>query len=181
MRAKGVVITRPEKELTGVLGEAAKQILKQKQEQARARLAQRNAIPVPNRVAYAWLYERWKANGGGRIPSCKRCDALLHWEEHHDCPGFKPKYVEHDEEWQEKQEARREAIRAARPKRVTICSDCDAEIHDLEEALWHDEHCEADQVRERRAINDDEDDLSGYEDEPEEDYCEGDDDGYDCD
>jgi hypothetical protein len=32
-----------------------------------------------------------------------------------------------------------------------------------------------------RSLRGDEDDLSGYEDEPEDDYCEGDDDGYDCD
>jgi len=180
MRPEGVVITQPENELTGVLGELAKQILKQKQEQARARQARRDATPVPNRICYAeTAFKDWKP--GDRIPPCNKCGGLLHPNENHVCDGFKPMYEEHDEEWHEKQEARREAIRAAKPKRVTICSGCDAEIHDLEEALWHDEYCQADQVRERRAINDEEDDLSGYEDEPEEDYCEGDDDGYDCD
>ena len=44
--------------------------------------------PLPNRLCYPELYAAWKKRGG-RIPSCKRCKHILHWEEHHDCPGFR--------------------------------------------------------------------------------------------
>jgi hypothetical protein len=194
MRPRGVVVVEPDKPLAkGLLAEEAKQLLKAKQVKVQEAAAKRKATPIPNRVAYAWLYERWKANGGGPIPTCKRCDALLHWEEHHDCPGFKPKYVEHDDAWHERQEARREEIRASKTKIIT-CDGCGAELPTLEDAQWHEQYCVTDEVRAERlenrlqaryahhnAVNGDEDDLSGYEDEPEEDYCEGDDDGYDCD
>lgn len=191
-RPKGVVVTMPDKEPVGVVAIEAKQLLKAKQERLAAERARRAAIPVPNRIAYAWLHEAWKQHGGP-IPPCKRCGELLHWEEHHECPGFIPKYVEHDEAWHERQEAKREEIRASK-RRVRTCDECGAELPTLEDAQWHDEFCVTDETRAARhenrlharyahhnAVNGDEDDLSGYEDEPEEDYCEGDDDGYDCD
>jgi hypothetical protein len=181
-RPKGVVVYRSPVNAVAV---AAKQHQKQLQEQKREAAAKRAARPVPNYLCYPEAFKgRVDENGnwlGGLLPKCRVCEDILPPKENHVCSGFKPKYVEHDEDWQERQAAKREEIRAAKRHRVITCSGCDAEIHDLEEALWHDEHCEADRVRERRAINDDDDDLSGYEDEPEEDYCEGDDDGYYCD
>jgi len=64
---------------------------------------------------------------------------------------------------------------------------CDQVIHDEDEARWHDEHCCEDMPRGRHCYTDydpivgDNDGHECYEDEPEDDYCEGDDDGYDCD
>jgi len=103
--------------------------------------------------------------------------------ENHACEGFKPKYVDHDDAWHERQEAKQEEIRASK-EHVIRCGGCGDALEDEDDARWHDEHCERDPDSWRRghyALNGDEDDLSGYEDEPEEDYCEGDDDGYDCD
>ena len=49
-----------------------------------------------------------------RLPRCRRCDAILHAEENHKCEGFVPKYVEHDQEWHERWEQRRQEIRESR-------------------------------------------------------------------
>lgn len=60
-------------------------------------------------------------------------------------------------------------------------------IRDGDDARWHDEHCCADMPRGRHWHTDydpivgDNDGHECYEDEPEDDFCEGDDDGYDCD
>ena len=187
-RRQGVVVTPPSE---GVRTIEAKQLLKAKQERLAADRARRAARPVPNRICYAAAFKKWKP--GMRVPPCKRCGDLLHPEENHVCPGFIPKYVEHDEAWHERQEARREEIRASKTK-VSLCDECGAEMPTLEDGQYHEEYCVTDETRIKRhedrlharyahhnAINDHEDDLSGYEDEPEEDYCEGDDDGYDCD
>jgi len=93
MRAKGVVVTMPAKEPTGHLADEAKTIQKQKQERKiiAAEKRQERYDNAPNRICYAELYEHWKASGG-KLPKCNRCRAILHWEEHHDCPGFIPKY-----------------------------------------------------------------------------------------
>jgi hypothetical protein len=45
---------------------------------------------------------------------------------------------------------------------------------ELEDAEWHWNDHEGRPEREHQAVNGDEDDLSGYEDEPEDDYCEDD-------
>jgi len=75
--------------------EKAKQHQRQLQEEAATRATERREEryrTMPNRICYAELYEQWKANGGGKLPTCKKCRATIHWEEHHDCPGFKPRY-----------------------------------------------------------------------------------------
>jgi len=182
---------------TGALYLEAQRILKAKAEKSAARKAERYSRPVPNYICYPdafKLYDpktgRWH---GGRLPKCKVCEDILQPNENHQCSGFTPKYVEHDEGWHERQEARREEIRASKTK-IVPCDGCGAELPTLEDAQWHEEYCVTDEVRAQRhqnrlharyahhnAINGDEDDLSGYEDEPEENYCEGDDDGYDCD
>lgn len=191
-RAKGVVAVEP-KEPTGALYLAAKAILASKAKAKGEREAKWAATPVPNRICYAGTaFKNWKP--GMPVPPCRVCGDLLHPEENHVCPGFKPKYVEHDEASHERQEARREEIRASKTKAVPTCDECGAEMPTLEDGQWHEEYCVTDETRIKRhedrlqaryanhnAVNGDEDDLSGYEDEPEEDYCEGEDDGYDCD
>ena len=94
MRAKGVVVTMPAKEPTGHLADEAKTIQKQKQERKiiAAEKRQERYDNAPNRICYAELYAQWKANGGGKLPKCKKCRATIHWEEHHNCPGYIPRY-----------------------------------------------------------------------------------------
>jgi len=149
----------------------------------------------PNYICYPMLFGpgmpydfdpktlTWRDGKAKRVPKCRVCDGLIHPMENHACEGFKPKYVDHDDAWHERQEAKQEEIRASK-EHVIRCGGCGDALEDEDDARWHDEHCERDPDSWRRghyALNGDEDDLSGYEDEPEEDYCEGDDDGYDCD
>jgi len=100
MRAKGKIVTLPDGEPTGVLADGAKQIQKQRQERKiiDAEKRQERYDNAPNRVCYAALYEEWKANGCGKVPKCNRCRAILHWEEHHTCPGYIPRYRDLDPE-----------------------------------------------------------------------------------
>ncbi len=91
-RPKGVVTYRSPK---NPLAEEAKQHQEQLQRQREERAAadrQRRYDNAPNRICYAELYEQWKANGGGKLPKCKKCLTTIHWEEHHNCPGFIPRY-----------------------------------------------------------------------------------------
>jgi hypothetical protein len=136
--------------------------------------------PVPNIVCYATTaFKDWKP--GMVLPKCRRCEAILFPKDNHVCPGFVPKYVEHDEEWEQHQEAKREAIRESNLRAPLTCAGCGDEINCHDDAIYHDEHCGQGGEREMRSLRGDEDDLSGYEDYVEPDYCEGDDDGYDCD
>ena len=185
-RAKGVigvVDTKP----SGALWEQAKAILAAKAQAKAERQAKRDAEPVPNWRCYPMVFIVGKNidhNGnwlGGILPKCRVCEDILPPREHHVCSGFKPKYVEHDEAWKEKQEAKREEIRESRPKRRIVCSVCGEEMPEMEDGQWHWDAHEGRPEREGYAVNGDEDDLSGYEDYDEGDYCEGDDDGYDCD
>jgi hypothetical protein len=97
MRAKGRIVTLPEEPM-GVLADEAKTIQKQKQERKiiAAEKRQERYDNAPNRICYAELYAEWKAkHDAGKdpvIPRCNRCRQKLHWEEHHNCPGFIPKY-----------------------------------------------------------------------------------------
>src|SRR5437899_668544 len=131
------------------VAEAAKQHQRQLQDESRQRTAERRERPVPNYLCYPEAFKdydpktgRWKG-GSRRLPRCRRCDCNLPPMENHVCEGFKPKYVEHDEAWHERWEARREMIREVK--------------------------------RNGTFFSEDEDDLSGYEDEPEEDWCDEDD------
>jgi len=46
---------------------------------------------MPNRVCYAnSAFAGWEP--GVPIPRCNRCHGKLHPEEHHNCPGFVPRY-----------------------------------------------------------------------------------------
>jgi hypothetical protein len=140
--------------------------------------------PVPNRIAYKdTAFKDWKP--GMRVPKCRVCEGVLYPEENHVCSGFVRKYVEHDDAWHERQEAKREEIRKSKTITIT-CAMCGDVIHDEDEARYHDEHCG--RREDGRSWESDHDPITGdndghecYEDEPEDDYCEGDDDVYDCD
>lgn len=129
------------------IAEEAKKRQRQKKEESRLRRIALADRALLNKHTYPELYEAWKAKGGGKLPKCKRCrEAVLHWNEPaHVCEGFKPMFAEHDEEWRERWDARREAIREAKLNGTFF--------------------------------SEDEDDLSGYEDEPEEDESYVEDDG----
>jgi len=147
-RARGVVVTLPDEEPKGFYADEAKTRQRQKQEEAIARAEARANTPIPNYVCYRFLFPNFDPKTGKGaprpLPKCRVCrDAVLHPMEHHVCPGFTPLYVEHDEEWHDRMEARREMIREAK--------------------------------RNGTFYSEDEDDLSGYEDEPEEDWCDEDD------
>jgi hypothetical protein len=142
--------------------------------------------PVPNRIAYKdTAFRDWKP--GMRVPPCHVCGGLLFPEENHVCSGFVPKYVEHDDAWHERQEAKREEITESNRTRFKKCSACHEIIDDHDDVCWHEEHCHADSPRGRHWYTDhdpivgDNDGHECYEDYVEPDYCEGSDDGYDCD
>ncbi len=169
--------------LTQTLGDEAKRILKEKRERLQTDRARRAARPLPNWKCYTMVFVVGKnidEHGnwlGGKLPTCRVCEGRLDPQENHECPGFQPKYVEHDEEWQERWDDRVEMIRESRETVIT-CEGCGEETNE-DNYQWHDEHCvyerDPDNWRSGHyAINGDEDDLSGYEDEPEEDYCEDD-------
>jgi hypothetical protein len=100
-----------------------------------------------NEHTYPELYAKWQAaatNGGSRkLPKCRRCDGVIHWgEPAHVCPGFQPKYAEHDQEWHERQDARREEIREAKHQRETpTCKLCGAELPTLDDYWAHGNEC----------------------------------------
>jgi hypothetical protein len=149
-RPKGVVVYRSPK---NPIADEAKKHQLQLQRQRQERAAARAARPVPNYICYQDAFRdydpktgRWKG-GSRRVPKCRVCECNLPPMETHKCEGFKPKYVEHDEAWHERMEARREAIREAKREAK----------------------------RNGLFFSEDEDDLSGYEDEPEEDWCDEDD------
>jgi hypothetical protein len=188
LRKQGVVVTLPEDKPVGLEIEAREFLAKEKQ-RLQADRARRAAIPVPNWKCYPEAFAgrvdehgNWLPGVSTYLPKCKVCGGTLHKNENHVCDGFVPKYEDFSPERLARLEQRRQDIHAARirPKGIW-CGGCDALIESEDDARWHDEHCGEGSVVDHRAINGDEDDLSGYEDEPEDDYCEGDDDGYDCD
>lgn len=108
----------------------------------------------------------------------------IQWDEPaHVCEGYKPQFVDHTPERKERWEAEREETRESRRQlKAVTCSVCGEILECPEDAEWHWEQHEGKPEREHYAIDGEPDgDLDGYEDEPEEDYCEGHDDGYDCD
>lgn len=149
---------------------------------------------APNHITYRnvvfFVGKNIDENGrwlGGKLPPCEVCGGNLPPGEHHQCSGFQPKYIEHDDEWKERAEARREAKRKAlheaiREARRMVCSVCGEEMPEPEDGQWHWDAHEGRPEREHLAVDGEPDgDLDGYDDEPEDDYCEGDDDGLDCD
>jgi hypothetical protein len=175
IRRKGTVLFDDSLTVHPAVAEAKKQ-QRQKQELIRLRREARPERPLLNRDRYPNMYDKWLAKGRGKLPNCPVCrEAVIHWDEPaHVCEGFKPMFTEHDQEWQDKMEARRQAIREAKRERTILCSECGEEMPELEDAEWHWNDHEGRPEREHQAVNGDEDDLSGYEDEPEDDYCEDD-------
>lgn len=149
MRAKGTIVTLPDKEPSGFLADEAKRLQQQRQVRKIVSGA-KPPSPPPNWKCYPMIFVvgknidehgNWK---GGRLPRCRKCQGNLPPREHHVCPGFQPMFPTTDpEERRAKWEARREMIREAK--------------------------------RNGMFFSEDEDDLSGYEDEPEEDWCDEDD------
>ena len=100
---------------------------------------------LTNKDTYRWLYDEWKAAGGGRLPHCKRCDARLDWDEAaHVCPGFVPRFGETD--W-EMRDAKQAQIRESRLDEMReshnshYCDDCGEELLNEEHAIEHAEDC----------------------------------------
>ena len=119
---------------------------------------------------------------------------LLHTvdpNDNHVCPvklgieEFKPKYVEFTQERHERWEARRQEIRKSREsqRRKVVCSVCGEKMPEQEDAEqhWYAHEGRAEWEGDYALDGEPDGDLDGYDDEPEEHYCEGDDDGYDCD
>ncbi len=139
--------------------EDAKRRQDQKQRQLQEQRAARAERPVPNYICYSFLFPNYDPKTGKGaprpLPKCKVCrEAVLHPMEHHVCEGFKPMYVERTpEERQELEEQRRERQRERWEEQREMIREA------KRNGLFYDE---------------------GNEDEPEEDYCEGDDDGWEC-
>lgn len=99
MRAKGTILPP---DPPNPKAEEAKVWLKEQEAAALARSQARANRPLRNRHTYAWLYEEWQAQGGGRLPCCNRCHTQIQWDEPaHECPGFIPKFMEMDKEKRE--------------------------------------------------------------------------------
>lgn len=148
MRPKGVVVTLPDKEPTGSLYLEAKRRLKEREQRLAADRARRAAIPVPNYKCYPAAFVgriddkgNWLPGVSRKVPKCRVCEGLLHPNENHVCTGFVPKYVEHDDEWRERQDEKQLEIRVSKERELISCAGCHETIHDLDEARWHDEHC----------------------------------------
>lgn len=73
---------------------AAEKHQRQLQEESLTRAAERREHrynTMPNRICYAdTAFKDWQQ--GMPIPKCLKCRGKLYPEEHHDCPGFIPKY-----------------------------------------------------------------------------------------
>jgi hypothetical protein len=175
-RAKGTVVTFAPKP-KGCLAVEAERILAERKVRLRAAAITRAEREAPNRICYAEAFKDWKP--GDKIPTCHRCSATLFPNENHKCEGFKPKYKEHDQELHERFEARRESIRESRAPCPIVCSVCGEEMPEPEDGQWHWDAHEGRPEREHLAVDGEPDgDMEGYEDEPEDDWCdEGEDEG----
>lgn len=98
-RAKGKwVYTSP----VNPVAEEAKKHQRQLQEEAQTHAAERREHrynTMPNHITYRdvvfFVGKNIDAEGnwlGGKLPKCKKCRARLDPSEHHDCPGFRPRY-----------------------------------------------------------------------------------------
>ena len=120
MRAKGTIVTLPDKEPSGFLVDEAKRLQQQRQERKIVSGA-KPPSPPPNWKCYPMIFVvgknidehgNWK---GGRLPRCRKCQGNLPPREHHVCPGFQPMFPTTDpEECSANWEARREMIREAK-------------------------------------------------------------------
>lgn len=90
-RPKGrMVYSSPPNPIADAAKKHQEQLQRQHQEELAAR-RQRTYDTMPNRVCYAdSAFAGWEP--GMPIPRCNRCHGKLHPEEHHNCPGFVPRY-----------------------------------------------------------------------------------------
>jgi hypothetical protein len=129
----------------------AKKAWIKERDRLRTERAERRERPVPNRICYAEEFA--KHQPGTKLPKCRRCKATLFPEENHKCPGFVKQYVDHDDEWREQANARREEHREAIhnhmvemreerwseedqdewEQRTVECSRCGEEIHGIDD------------------------------------------------
>lgn len=174
---------------------AAKKQLKEKADALAARREKeqqrREAAGVPNYICYPAAFPNFDPKTGRGAPSplppCNVCGDRLQPMENHKCSGiWKPKYEVFTDERKDRADQRRDEIRESRwsqRPRCPVCDNCGEEMPDyFEDGQRHWDDHEGRPVKNHFALGGEPDgDLDGYEDEPEEDYCEGDDDGYDCD
>jgi hypothetical protein len=139
-RPKGVVLYVSPKNPIAIAAEKhQRQLRLEKQERA----VERKARPVPNYICYPEAFkdrvdERGNWKGPGRLPRCRVCENILDPKDNHVCPGFTPKYVEHDEEFEERWESRHEEMRSMRFERETpTCDWCGIELPELEDYEAH--------------------------------------------
>ena len=90
-RPKGrMVYSSPPNPIADAAKKHQERLQRQHQEELAAR-RQRTYDTMPNRVCYAdSAFASWEP--GMPIPRCNRCHGKLHPEEHHNCPGFVPRY-----------------------------------------------------------------------------------------
>jgi hypothetical protein len=90
-RTRGTVVNLPVE--VGSLAAEANQLQQQRQERIALAAEKRQAAydNAPNTVCYAdTAFKDWKP--GDKVPPCNVCHGLLHPGEHHNCPGFRPRY-----------------------------------------------------------------------------------------
>src|SRR6185437_3569825 len=90
-RTQGTVVNLPVE--VGSLVAEANQLQQQRQERIALAAEKRQAAydNAPNTVCYAdTAFKDWKP--GDKVPPCNVCHGLLHPGEHHNCPGFRPRY-----------------------------------------------------------------------------------------
>ena len=132
---------------------AAKAKLKAQAEEKAARRERYLNAPVPNYIAYGWLFPNYDPRTGAGaprpLPKCRKCECTLQPKEHHDSNlcVFTPKYVEHTPERKERWEGKREEIRESRleemreSRNTHYCDHCGEELLHEEHAIEHAEDC----------------------------------------
>ena len=140
MRTNGRIIyeTKPKPVVSGV---EAKQSQNHNQTRAVGKIIKGDRPKPPNWKCYPEAFKgqldengNWLSGVSRRLPKCRVCDGTLHKNENHECPGFTPKFIDHDEAWQQKQDAKRAEIRKSNYNRPKKCISCDQVIHDEDEA-----------------------------------------------
>jgi hypothetical protein len=94
----------------GSLVAEANQLQQQRQERIALAAEKRQTAydNAPNTVCYAdTAFKDWKP--GDKVPPCNVCHGLLHPGEHHNCPGFRPRYRTDGTTHEERAEMRRAA------------------------------------------------------------------------
>jgi hypothetical protein len=145
MRPKGKVIYRSldNPEIQKAVREAHKAVVGERV-RLQTQRAERRERPVPNWKCYPMVfivgknideYGNWL---GGKLPKCRVCEGILRPKDNHQCEGYQPKFAEHDQEWHERQDARREEIRKAKRQReVPTCKWCGIDLPEFDDYDAH--------------------------------------------